>query len=476
MPHQIFKITPVVLGFIAILALHGCQSYQPSPVDLRSYGQQWAEHALTDTSLVTFANELISKTSTASEFNINNGVSLQEAQLISLIFNPALKKHRIESHLPLTRNNIRALWPDPELELDIESINDGMDDDWLLSGKLGFAIPLSLRISTELDKIESQYQAEILQLLNAEQQTTQRIHDLWIALFVTTQKQQVLNSYIDELEQIIERAGESLSLDSMSATDLQSLALQAATAKTELMSLKAQHIELHIALTDTMGLKADTPLEFIFEAPTVATATPKDLWQSRLIANNTELRVSQARYQVAERHLELEIKKQYPDLLAGPIFKEGESKLGLNLSTLLPVWNRNLPAIKTARLEREAASEALKAIYQQKMNDLEGIHQKLSLLEMRERFFHEQFAPMVDQQFDNIWRAIQLGSANVLILQDALRQRLNSKLDLLDIVAARATLLNQMQTMLEPAQTDVIDLSTLPQSSIKKTDTREQQP
>ena len=467
------QIALAALGFIALVSLQGCQSYRPSPVNLHDYSQQWAEPSLTDENLVEFASGLMEQESSAAVFNVEDGVSLQEAQLIGLLFNPQLSKERLESRLPLIGNKRSALFPDPEIELDFEPVTEGMDEKWLLNAQIGFVLPISFRIRTEMDKIASEYQAEMLGLLNSEQRTVRRIHDLWVQLYAIEKKQQVLNDHLSGLEDVIEQAGQSLSLSSMSASDLQSLALEAATGRSDLLALREQRIEYFIELASEMGLKADTPLQFQFAIPAVNRAVPQAQWQELLLANDAGLQVARADYQTAERNLELEIKKQYPDFIIGPIYQEGESRLGLNLTTLLPIWNRNLPAIEGARIERQVAGKELERVYQQKVNTLLGLEQRLMVLEQREHFFNDRLAPMIDQQFENIWQAIQLGTANILLLQDTLRLRLESKIDLLDIVGKSAVLKNQMTTILEPAHRVPVDLSPINENMNSKTNRSE---
>ena len=466
------KVIGVALGIITLASLQGCQSYRAAPIDLNDFSQQWEKRSLTDESLVEFANSLLAQQLAQASFDVTDGVSLAEAQLISLLFNPQLSKDRLESRLPLTRKKRSALFPDPEIELDFEPITEAMDEKWLLNAQIGFVLPIFFRVRTEMEKIDSEYQVEVLSLLNAEQQTLSRVHDLWVQLYAIEKKQQVLKDHLSGLEDVIEQAGQSLSLSGgMSAADVQSLALEAAAIKTDLLTLREQWVEHFVALANEMGVKADASLRFQFAMPTANSAVPKAQWQTILVANDAELQVAKAHYQVAERNLELEIKKQYPDLVIGPIYQEGESQLGLNLSSLLPIWNRNLPAIEGARITRQAARKELERVYQQKINTLQGIDQKLSVLEERERFFNERLAPMIDQQFENIWQSIQLGTANVLLLQDALRQRLEGKIDLLDTVVKRTILKNQMTTMLAPVHSTPVDLAPIKKTLSTKNST-----
>lgn len=455
---KLLKTTLVGLGLAVLAGLQGCQSYRPSPVDLDEYSRQWAERSLTDETLVEFASGLVVSEHHQQPFNVENGVSLSEAKLIGLLFNPQLSKRRLESRIPLARKSRRALLPDPQIELDFNPVEDGLDSDWLLNGQLGFVVPLSFRIGTELDKIESEYRAELLALLKAEQQTMERIHELWIALYTVDRKTEILQNHLTGLEEVIDQAGQSLTLTSMSAADLQSLALEAATVRSDVLEIKEQRAERFAELVSLMGIKLDTPLTFQFDLTPVV-VPDKSQWQSLLLVNDTELKLARAHYQVAEHALELEISKQYPDLVIGPIHQEGVSNLGLNLTSLLPIWNRNLPAIERARLERDAARKALESTYQQRINTVISLHQRAELLLERERFFNQRLAPMIDQQFENIWQSIQLGAANVLLLQDTLRQRLEAKLQMLDTVEKRTILQHEIEFMLEPAYRRPVDLS-----------------
>ncbi|WIO75213.1 TolC family protein [Porticoccaceae bacterium LTM1] len=392
------------------------------------------------------------------QFDLRDGVSLQEAQLIALLFNPELARMRIAAELPLVGKSIRSLWPDPELELEFEPVSDAVNDDWLLNAKLGVALPLSFRLGTELKKADSQYQAELAKLIKAEKDQINEIEGLWVKLYVVEQKRQVMKEHLAGLEEIIGRAGQSLSLATITAADLQSLALNAASVKLNLLDLHEMETEFKSQLLTRMGLKLNAPIKLQLALPHPVEGPVDSQWSELLQANNPDILIAAANYEVAEQSLKLEIKKQYPDLIVGPIYQEGESGLGLNLTSLLPLLNGNTTAIERAKTIRDATRVELEGSYQQSINALHSIQQRLDLLQEREAFINDRINPMLDQQFENIWQSIQLGTTNILLLTDALKQRLDNKLALLELNQKRAILQNQKLAMLTPVQKPLLGL------------------
>lgn len=453
-----YKKCTLALLSVSLLALQGCQTYSPAPVDLAEYDRHWAEVSANTESLSDFAQGLLPTKAMSDQFNLTDGVSLQEAQLLTLLFNSDLARMRIESDFPLAGKSQRTLWPDPELELEFEPVSNSVNDDWLLNAKLGVVLPLSLRLGTELDKANSQHQAELAKLVKAETDQMNEILELWVKLFVVQQKQQVMKEHLAGLEEVIDRAGQSLSMTTITAADLQSLALNAASIKLNLLDLRESETDLKMQLLTRMGLKHNAPITLQLGLPSHEEEPINSLWPELLQANSSSVRLAFANYAVAEQSLKLEIKKQYPDLIIGPIYQEGESGLGLGLTSLLPLLKGNTTAIETARLARDAARVELEGSYQRSLNALQSIQQRLDLLHEQEMFINDRMAPMLDQQFENIWQSIQLGTTNILLLTNALKQRLENKLALLELKQNSAILQNQKLSMLTPVQKPLLEL------------------
>jgi hypothetical protein len=72
------------------------------------------------------------------------------------------------------------------------------------------------------------------------------------------------------------------------------------------------------------------------------------------LLKHPEVLLALARLGESEAQLELEVRRQYPDLNIGPVYanEEGLNRLGLTAGITLPLWNRNRKAIAEAEGER----------------------------------------------------------------------------------------------------------------------------
>lgn len=77
--------------------------------------------------------------------------------------------------------------------------------------------------------------------------------------------------------------------------------------------------------------------------------------QRAALLNRLDVRQSLATYAAAEAKLKLEIAKQYPDITLGPSYgwDQGDNRWGLNISTILALFNKNEGAIAEAKAQRE---------------------------------------------------------------------------------------------------------------------------
>ncbi|MBP8300401.1 MAG: hypothetical protein KA020_08570, partial [Planctomycetes bacterium] len=69
----------------------GCQTYAPAPVDLQAHARLFADR-IPDAELVrAFAQSLRQHDPAIHGFDVGDGLSLEEARYVALLFNPSLK-------------------------------------------------------------------------------------------------------------------------------------------------------------------------------------------------------------------------------------------------------------------------------------------------------------------------------------------------------------------------------------------------
>ena len=151
------------------------------------------------------------------------------------------------------------------------------------------------------------------------------------------------------------------------------------------------------------------------------------------------MRLARSEYEIAERALDLEIRKQYPDLTVGGGFgtDQGDERVlgGLNLP--LPLWNQNRRSIAEARASREAMRVAAEAEFDRLSAEVAKAQVDLDAATVRLVFVETELAPLVDEQLAAARKLERLGNYNTLILLESIKASYDAKVE---VVQARLKL------------------------------------
>jgi hypothetical protein len=90
---QVRQVAPVI--FVAALSmLTGCQSYAPKPPDLATYHAAWLERSPASAKVSAYAEQFARPTAAADESRSGDELSLAQAEMVALVFNPELRLAR----------------------------------------------------------------------------------------------------------------------------------------------------------------------------------------------------------------------------------------------------------------------------------------------------------------------------------------------------------------------------------------------
>jgi outer membrane protein TolC len=375
---------------------------------------------------------------------------MEEALIIGLLFNPELQQARLKAQVPfIEKENYRYL-PNPNLGLEFEpaTIEEATSTkkELLLFSRLGFTFPLSFIAATYLDTLDKESEYQAYQILEAEHDVEKQIIALWMDCFSSKQKIIALEKHIDHLNNLIER----IELSNISSVALQSLVIDVAEHEAERLELKSIYETSFKELTNTLGLKFDLMYFFDFELPVNQLNLLDKPWKEVLVNNNLKIQMAKAHYQVMEYNLKLEVKKQYPNLTLSPLHVEDQSHLGLGMSLLLPIFDRNQKGIELAAMNREVAYSQVESMYQQQVNAYIHLESLFKQINQRESYYLEKLSPLIEQQFQNVLGNISGEGSNLLMLKDVLTKQLDSKLEMIDILSEKHKTIYLINDMFKP--------------------------
>lgn len=495
---RLIQLLAIVVGTCCVWNV-GCARYERRPIDVAALSKDWAEQPLDVESVRDYMAALAghSDSNAPPTFNAEDGFTLAEAEAVALHFNPRLRQMRAEAGVPLATARESGWWPDPQFQASVlsfvnrgrptrfkldggsfDGVNTGVigpggfsasgieqtppglrrvegnsiADPWIIDASLSITLPISGRLAVEQDVRWAEYDATWRSIAISEWKLLVNLRSKWLAWSVTQRRLQVSREYagrIDAASKIAERLS---SVGELKTTDARVLEIESARLRASIQALTNQSAQQRLSLLALMGIVPDAPVRLIDEVFQSRVGVAKNQRRGVLLAHHPQVLATQAAYEVAEQALRLEVRKQFPDLNLGPSFsfEEGFSRAGLGVGLPLPMWNHNRQAVAEAFAERDAARSRAETVVQRVVAELAQSETRLAFADERLALLESELAPLVDKQIEETRTLLDLGEVDVLVLREALRASLETKLDILDATLARAQAANELQQMLAP--------------------------
>ena len=336
---------PAVASALALAAsaFAGCQSYVPRPLDPAAHRDAWHARTLEAGSLEAFL-ERLERGAEAEEnaFDPRDGVNLDEARLVALVFNPELRLARLRAERSARSAEHAGRWPDPELSLSVLRITESVPDRWVVTPALGFTIPLSGRLAAERDRADAASVAALERAREAEWSVLRALAAAWIEWSALRQRAAETERLVQALDVLVRTSADLARRGELPSTEATLFAVEQAQQRNRLLRLSGEVDAGEQALRSLMGLAPEAPLALQPSLTPRADAAPDEATPARLAERNPSLARLRAEYAVAEETLRREVNKQVPDLALGPQFEsdEGQSRIGLVAGIPLPVLER----------------------------------------------------------------------------------------------------------------------------------------
>lgn len=429
------RLAAVPVGALLAIAGAGCQSYERAPLDLPAHASAFLARTPDAPEVRAFADRLAASAPAQDrEFNPADGVSLHEAELIALVFNADLRLARLRAGVTRATADNAGLWEDPTIGVDLVRIIQGTPDPWKVFASVGLTLPLSGRLEIEKQRAGLEHAAELARVARAEWETRAAVRRAWIELAAHEARLSTTREFLSRVEEILsvvdamEQAGE------IPRTEARLFRIEKATKSAELAAIEFEAKQAALNLRRLMGLAPDADVQFRTEGFGFAGATATDMNAADPQQRSPRMLVAMAEYEVAEKALELEIRRQYPDLQIGPGYgyEDGQDQLLLGLSLPIPILNANRQAIAQARAQREVARAEAETILEQFMASVREASLRAEALAAQRRAIEEQIVPLVDAQYADARRIAALGEVNTLVLLESLVRQQDAKVSLIE--------------------------------------------
>jgi outer membrane protein TolC len=225
--------------------------------------------------------------------------------------------------------------------------------------------------------------------------------------------------------------------------------VERATRQAELRTLELEQRRREALVKGLLGLVPEAEVRFLPAIGVIAPAVPSSDRRTWVRESHPKMLLAQAEYATAEKALELEVRKQYPDLALGGGYgtDEGQSRILFGAGVPLPLLNRNRRGIAEALATRDAARAAAEGAYEDLVSQLVRAELATEAAAQRREFLEKELIPLVDEQVNELRRLGRLGDFNTLVLLEALRGAYDAKVQLLEAVASEATTTNELNAL-----------------------------
>lgn len=425
-------LVPAVLA-VGLLAAAGCARYEPQPVDPTLMAELWAE---IDAAGIEASIEAYGAAARPTGFDLDDGIDLAEAEAIALFYNPSLRVTRLRAGIPAAGREHAGAWEDPELGIDGGYILDDVEEPWILGAGISITIPLSGRPAVRKRLAAAELGAAEAAALGAEWALLGELRRAWAARAAIDARRELLTAIASELRALVEAAPRFRAARAMTVVDERLLQLEFSRAAGQLRAADTEAERRRLTILSLLGLHPESELPpLVITSPTIPTpptAAPP--------LEHPQLRIALAAYAVAERQLELEVRRQYPDLSIGlgGGTEDGEPRVLFGLGLLpIPVWNANKRGIAEARAGRATAAAEVELALQELVQRRAATAARLAAAEDRLAFLQDELVPLIDAQRRDARRLTALGQLDLSLLSDALTASRELRLELLTVRAER---------------------------------------
>ena len=403
----------------------GCKQYVPAPID-------WAQEV------------------GAGERAEVRLTSPEDAVLLALIGNRELNRLRLERAAQETVAQESGWWDDPEFAVDLKRIIDPSDHPFLGGASVVFTIPLSGVPQREAKLAEAFTATAQAEVLAAEHALAVQVRKQLCEIVALYERIHALEAMDD---QAFRQAHEAVQqLYNAGEAGLSRVAMQQPRhARTHALIEARKALRMaEGTLLQQLGIRPEVTLVVAFTLDALTPETLPKVEVERLIAHPA-VKLELARLDAADAQLQLELRRQYPDLKIGPVYanEEGLNRLGLTAGVTLPLWNRNRKAIAEAEGAREVARLSAIQCWQDLVCEAATV-----TMAYDEQQAHVPIAPIDRQAMDGLWALGELTPMEYLELRETLLEQTLLELEWQQQRALLAAAFTQFIIQKDPSYVD----------------------
>lgn len=372
-------------------------------------------------------------------FNIQDGLSPDEAAILSMLRNPELRAARDHHGIANAQLLQAGLLPNPTLSYNFAALSGGLDQGKVtgLGLGLGWEVTSLITRSNKLTAAEAEQQAVDLQIAWQEWQIAQAAKSAVYQLLVYSKQQLLLEEMLQRLEsnrmQIQQAADEGL------VTELDRVAAISAknAIDVRLQAVMQQQNQQQQRLNRALGLKPDETIQLQQDLDLTDkwTAPAYDQLTHDLSHRRLDLMALQQGYKNQDEQVRIKVLQQFPQISIGFSQTKNPSAyytLGAGVTVTLPIFDQNQGQIALAVATRQQLfDEYTNRIFQSKADIAELLVTVASLNKQIQSVHHA--IPDLENLVNAYKLAIENGQIDVLNYYVAWNSWTDKKIELLSL-------------------------------------------
>ena len=415
------------LALLLTMSQGACQKYERKPLDLDAHRSEFLSR-LTQPPVATDADGSTPSgdRSSLEGFNASDGFSLAEAEVVALVYNADLRVARLEAGVAKVTAEETGRWDDPTIGVDVARVLQGGPNPWTVLTNIGLTLPISGRLRIEKERAGLEHAAEVARVAQAEWRTRMSLRRAWAQWSSLHETAEADRGFIERLDLVL------------TAVDALERANEITRAHARLFRIERAQATASLAVTIAQRQQAELDIRHLMGVAPTATMAMQPRWPAdldrgagpdTLADQSPALLAARAEYEVAEKSLELEVRKQYPDLFVAPGWgrDDGEDEALLNLLAPVPIINANRRGIAEAEARRDAVHARAEGRLEEVVSRLAAARARADAASERRRLMETQLLPLAESQLEDARRAAELGEVDVLVLLESLRRQADTR-------------------------------------------------
>jgi len=430
MQHRTGRLLILACSLTAV----GCGSYQSRPL-LESEIYRELEAIRLEALMPAAGGE---KSPSSPELDASDGISADEAVLVALFFNPALRAFRQERGVAEGELIAAGLLQNPELQvtwLKIEHFTKSL-------ATSGFDVALNWAPPRpgELGAKEARAQARIeevrAQIANEEWKLASKVKKSFAALLAAVERLRLVQSSLRLQERIRQFVRDRRQLGDASILDVNLVDIEFAQVLREELAVTNERDRARLELNSLLGLPPLLEVKLQTTGDPLA-YVPFDIdpsaMENALLTHRPDLLAAKQEYEQAEQSLRLAYIERWPWFRFGPAYARDEldgeagNRWGVGLGIDLPLANLNQGQIAILEAKREKLREGFIATLHAVREEFYEARRNLDAQARLIQLFEQSIRPALDENVRLTEAGFQAGELNllqVITIQDkALKSR-----------------------------------------------------